>query len=220
MPIRPIALIAAILLGTTMPAGAQDFGRNKVQFQKLDFKVLSSEHFDVYYYPQEEAAVRIAPRRSSSFTPRIRISSRPTCSTVRSARACSWGSKAWCGPFPLEMAFFGDAGVAWSSTQKPKFAGGDRDWVRSAGVALRANVLGYAIAEIDLITDGPQRHRDTEKPFSKYFSKKALVFRVQFLEGIPVAERQELPWHLRDAESSKKELSSLCSLWPVRDLIL
>lgn len=55
------------------------------------------------------------------------------------------------GPFPLEMAFFGDAGVAWSSTQKPKFAGGTRDWVRSAGVALRANVLGYAIAEIDYV---------------------------------------------------------------------
>ena len=55
------------------------------------------------------------------------------------------------GPFPLEMAFFGDAGVAWTSTQQPKFAGGSRDWVRSAGVALRANVLGYAIAEIDYV---------------------------------------------------------------------
>ena len=55
------------------------------------------------------------------------------------------------GPFPLEMAFFGDAGVAWSKGQKPAFAGGDREFVRSAGVALRANVLGYAIAEIDYV---------------------------------------------------------------------
>jgi outer membrane protein assembly factor BamA len=55
------------------------------------------------------------------------------------------------GPFPIEMAFFGDAGVAWTSDTKPRFAGGDRDWARSAGVALRINVLGYAIAEFDYV---------------------------------------------------------------------
>ena len=55
------------------------------------------------------------------------------------------------GPFPIEMAFFGDAGVAWTSDTKPSFAGGDRDWARSAGVALRVNVFGYAIAEFDYV---------------------------------------------------------------------
>ena len=55
------------------------------------------------------------------------------------------------GPFPIEMAFFGDAGVAWTSDTKPSFAGGDRDWVRSAGVALRANLLGFAVAEFDYV---------------------------------------------------------------------
>ena len=55
------------------------------------------------------------------------------------------------GPFPIEMAFFGDAGLAWDSTTKPSFAGGDRNWVRSAGVALRANLLGFAIAEFDYV---------------------------------------------------------------------
>ena len=55
------------------------------------------------------------------------------------------------GPFPIELAFFGDAGLAWSSDTKPSFAGGDRDWVRSAGVALRANLLGFAIAEFDYV---------------------------------------------------------------------
>lgn len=52
------------------------------------------------------------------------------------------------GAFPVEMAFFADAGVAWTKANRPSFGGGDRDWVRSAGVAVRANVLGYAIAEI------------------------------------------------------------------------
>jgi Tol biopolymer transport system component len=55
------------------------------------------------------------------------------------------------GPFPIEMAFFGDAGLAWTSDIKPRFAGGSRDWVRSAGVALRVNVLGFAVAEFDYV---------------------------------------------------------------------
>ena len=55
------------------------------------------------------------------------------------------------GPFPIELAFFGDAGVAWTSDTRPSFAGGDRDWARSAGVALRANVLGFAIVEFDYV---------------------------------------------------------------------
>ena len=59
--------------------------------------------------------------------------------------------KSFYGPFPLELAFFGDAGVAWTSDIKPSLSGGQRDFVRSAGVALRANVLGYAIAEIDYV---------------------------------------------------------------------
>lgn len=59
--------------------------------------------------------------------------------------------RSYYGAFPIELAFFGDAGVAWTSDIKPSFAGGTRDWVRSAGVALRVNVLGYAIAEFDYV---------------------------------------------------------------------
>ena len=55
------------------------------------------------------------------------------------------------GPFPLELAVFGDAGVAWTSDTKPTFAGGDRGWARSAGLALRTNIFGYAIAELDYV---------------------------------------------------------------------
>jgi len=59
--------------------------------------------------------------------------------------------KSYYGAFPIEMALFADAGIAWDSTTKPRFAGGERDWVRSAGAALRVNLLGYAIAEIDYV---------------------------------------------------------------------
>ena len=59
--------------------------------------------------------------------------------------------KSFYGPFPIEMALFADAGLAWDSKTKPRFAGGERDWARSVGTALRVNVLGFAIAEIDYV---------------------------------------------------------------------
>ena len=55
------------------------------------------------------------------------------------------------GPLPIEIAFFGDAGVAWTGDFSPRFAGGDRDVVKSAGAAIRFNLLGYLIGEIDYV---------------------------------------------------------------------
>ncbi len=59
--------------------------------------------------------------------------------------------KSYYGAFPIEMAVFADAGIAWTSEIRPRFAGGEREWARSAGVAWRVNVLGFAIAEIDFV---------------------------------------------------------------------
>jgi hypothetical protein len=59
--------------------------------------------------------------------------------------------KSFYGPFPIELALFADAGLAWTSERKPSFAGGDREWVRSAGAALRVNVFGFAVAEFDYV---------------------------------------------------------------------
>ena len=55
------------------------------------------------------------------------------------------------GVLPVEAAFFGDAGVAWHSNQSPRIFGGQRPVVSSAGVALRLNVLGFAVAEVDYV---------------------------------------------------------------------
>ncbi|NND72510.1 MAG: peptidase S9, partial [Rhodothermales bacterium] len=44
------------------PALAQYFGRNKVQYDKFDFSVLDTERFDIYFYDEEETAVRDAAR--------------------------------------------------------------------------------------------------------------------------------------------------------------
>lgn len=56
------------------------------------------------------------------------------------------------GGFPLELALFGDAGVAWDDENEPWFSNnGPREPVYSAGAALRANVLGFLIAEAALV---------------------------------------------------------------------
>ena len=53
------------------------------------------------------------------------------------------------GPIPIEVALFADGGVAWNRGQTPSLFGGSRDGVSSAGVALRANLFGYAIGQLD-----------------------------------------------------------------------
>ncbi len=55
------------------------------------------------------------------------------------------------GPVPVEVAFFGDAGVAWNSGEEPTFFGGSRKGVSSAGVALRVNLMGFAVGEFDFV---------------------------------------------------------------------
>jgi hypothetical protein len=59
--------------------------------------------------------------------------------------------RSYYGPIPIELALFGEAGVAWTSDDQPSFLGGDRDWVRSVGVALRLNALGFGILELDYV---------------------------------------------------------------------
>jgi len=56
--ILPVLLFS--LAATT--ASAQYFGRNKVQYKKFDYQVLRTDHFLIYYYPEEEAAIRVAAK--------------------------------------------------------------------------------------------------------------------------------------------------------------
>jgi Tol biopolymer transport system component len=52
-------------------ADAQYFGRNKVHYDRLDFQILQTEHFDVYYYPEEEEATRHAARMAERWYARF-----------------------------------------------------------------------------------------------------------------------------------------------------
>jgi Tol biopolymer transport system component len=57
--VRVLAL--CLSLGAALPLGAQGyFGQNQVQFQKFNWKILKTEHFDIHYYPQEATMARLA----------------------------------------------------------------------------------------------------------------------------------------------------------------
>jgi Tol biopolymer transport system component len=47
------------------------FGQNKVQYRTFDFKVLKTDHFDIYYYPEEEPASRMAARMAERWYARL-----------------------------------------------------------------------------------------------------------------------------------------------------
>jgi hypothetical protein len=71
----------------------------------------------------------------------------------------AFGGSNFYGPLPIEMAVFADAGMAWGSTSSicsgiscsPITVVGDRDPITSVGAAMRINVLGFAVAEIDYV---------------------------------------------------------------------
>lgn len=67
------ALAAAATLWAAAPseASAQYFGRNQVQYRGFDFRILETDNFDIYYYPEEESAVRDAGRMAERWYERL-----------------------------------------------------------------------------------------------------------------------------------------------------
>ena len=51
------------------------------------------------------------------------------------------------GPIPVELALFADGGLAWNRGDRPSTNNG----VSSAGVAFRVNLLGFAVAQLDVV---------------------------------------------------------------------
>jgi len=66
-------IIATVLglLATTSTAGAQYFGRNKVQYEKFNFEILRTPHFDVHYYAEEKPAAHDAARMLERWNARL-----------------------------------------------------------------------------------------------------------------------------------------------------
>ena len=69
-------LLAALLLAlsaSALPASvsAQYFGRNKVQYETFDFKILKTPHYDIHFYPEEGEAVEDAARMAERWYERF-----------------------------------------------------------------------------------------------------------------------------------------------------
>ncbi|MBA3583686.1 MAG: hypothetical protein H0W36_04005, partial [Gemmatimonadetes bacterium] len=57
----PMLALTLLLLGAA-PASAQisRFGKNKIQYDDFQWEVLTSEHVDLYYYPEERELALVA----------------------------------------------------------------------------------------------------------------------------------------------------------------
>ncbi|HEU4457137.1 MAG TPA: hypothetical protein VFR81_28975, partial [Longimicrobium sp.] len=65
------AALSLALVAIPETASAQYFGQNQVQYRSFDFRVLRTPRFDIYYYPEEEAAVRDAARMAERWYARL-----------------------------------------------------------------------------------------------------------------------------------------------------
>src|SRR5947207_15906690 len=74
LPIRHLGIAAIVVAagaGSASTVSAQYFGQNKVQYKKLDFKILKTEHFDIYFYPAEQEGIDIAARMAERWHARL-----------------------------------------------------------------------------------------------------------------------------------------------------
>lgn len=67
---RAVVLLGAACL-PAVPGQAQYFGRNAVQYETFDFKILRTEHFDVYFYEREAEAAAQAARMAERWYARL-----------------------------------------------------------------------------------------------------------------------------------------------------
>ncbi len=67
---RVTVLLGALSLAAST-APAQYFGRNAVQYENFHFKILKTQHFDIYYYDKEAAAAVEAGRMAERWYTRI-----------------------------------------------------------------------------------------------------------------------------------------------------
>ncbi len=70
--LRLAALLAVVSFSLGAgSASAQYFGRNKVQYKTFSFEILKTEHFDIYFYPEERQAAELSGRLAERWYARL-----------------------------------------------------------------------------------------------------------------------------------------------------
>jgi Tol biopolymer transport system component len=72
-----VLAFTTLVAGLSCPAIAQAqggyFGGNKVQYHDFKFQVLATDHFDIYFYPEEAEAARLASRMAERWYGRLSV---------------------------------------------------------------------------------------------------------------------------------------------------
>ncbi|MGK2858825.1 MAG: BamA/TamA family outer membrane protein [Thermoanaerobaculia bacterium] len=73
MRLRTLAVALALLAAAAIavPTDAQYFGRNKVKWDRFQFQVLRTAHFDIHYYPEQKAAAEDVARMAERWYARL-----------------------------------------------------------------------------------------------------------------------------------------------------
>ncbi|HXE79419.1 MAG TPA: BamA/TamA family outer membrane protein [Vicinamibacterales bacterium] len=66
-----VLVVAAFVVCAARPVSAQYFGRNKVEYRDFDYRLLKTEHFDIYYDRRDERSVRHAARMAERWYERL-----------------------------------------------------------------------------------------------------------------------------------------------------
>ena len=66
-----LAALALLSAAPWQPLAAQYFGRQKVQYETFDFRVMRTEHFDIHFYPEAQQAIHDAARMSERWYARL-----------------------------------------------------------------------------------------------------------------------------------------------------
>jgi WD40 repeat protein len=69
--LKLLAILAAAFAVAPSVGGAQYFGRNKVQYETFDFRVMNTPHFDIHFYPAESLVTADAARMSERWYARL-----------------------------------------------------------------------------------------------------------------------------------------------------
>ena len=65
------AVLLSVCLASPATAQMGYFGQNKVEYHKFQFKVLKTQHFDIYYYDEEADGARMAGRMAERWYTRL-----------------------------------------------------------------------------------------------------------------------------------------------------
>lgn len=158
-----LSLVAVFL--ATAPASAQYFGRNKVHYDRLDFRVLQTEHFDIHYYDEEAAAARHAARMAERWYARFSTLLEHTFTTRQAV--VLYASHPHFGQTNLTLGSPGEGVGGFTERFKSRIA-----MPFAAGLGETDHVLGHEIAhafQIDI---------------SKRMKRNAFLLPGWFIEGM------------------------------------